>query len=118
MALDRVSKGEVFPHLITIPPPVTDSNQISALLEVGDDALHRALGDTHHLSDVAHPHLRLPYDAQYDVRMVGEKRPFRFRLSTRARGCALGCGRTKVDRPFALAISHGAALKNTRHASR
>jgi hypothetical protein len=81
MPLDRMTEREVFPHLVPVPATMTGTHQITGLLEVRDDALHRALRDPDPLRDVSHPDFRLLYDAQKNVRMVGEKRPFRLRLS-------------------------------------
>ncbi len=91
MSLDRMPKGEIGADFVAIP--ATDANplDVSCVLQVGDNPLDGALRDTNEVSDISHAHLRLPRDAQEDVRMVGEKRPGRRRLSPGSRRNEILC---------------------------
>ena len=81
MTLDRVPKWQIGSHLVTIPTTMANPLDVPSFLQLCDDPLNGALGDAHQVSDVAHPHLRLPRNAQEDVRVVGEKRPGRLWFS-------------------------------------
>ena len=77
MSLDRVPKRQIGSDLVAIPTTMANPLDVSSFLQLGDDPLNGALGDAYEVSDVAHPHLRLPRNAQEDVRVVGEKGPGR-----------------------------------------
>ena len=81
MSLDRVPKRKIGSHLVAIPTTMTNPLEVSSFLQLGDDPLDGALGDAYEVSDVAHPRLRLPRNAQEDVRVVSEKRPGRLWFS-------------------------------------
>lgn len=81
MSLDRVPKRKIGSHLVAIPTTMANPLDVPSFLQLGDDPLNGALGDAYEVSDVAHPHLRLPRNAQEDVRVVGEKRPGRLWFS-------------------------------------
>ena len=77
VSLDRVPKRQIGSHLVAIPPTMATPLEVPSFLQLGDDPLNGALGDADEVSDVAHPHLRLPRNAQQDVRVVGQKGPGR-----------------------------------------
>ena len=81
VSFDRVPKRKIGSDLVAIPTTLANSLEVPSFLQLGDDPLNGALGDPDQLSDVAHPHLRLPRNAQEDVRVVGEKRPGRLWFS-------------------------------------
>ena len=85
MTLDRMPKREIGADLVAIPATMTTPLDVLCFFQVGDNPLDGALRDANEVSDISHAHLRLPRDAQQDVRMVGEKRPDRFRLSLGSR---------------------------------
>lgn len=84
MSLDRMTKREIIPHLVSIPAPVPDPRDVPRLLEIGNDSLHRALGDPDEGRDVSHARPGLLGDTQEDMRVVGEKSPSGLRLQPRA----------------------------------
>jgi hypothetical protein len=63
--------------LIAIPPAGTDALQVLACLEVGDNALDRALVDPNLCSDLAKRRLRVARNGQEDISMIAEKCPAR-----------------------------------------
>lgn len=81
VSLDRVPKRKIASHLVAIPTTMASPLEVPSFLQLGDDPLNGALGDADEVSDVAHPRLRLPRNAQEDVRVVGEKRPGRLWFS-------------------------------------
>ena len=81
MSLDRVPQGKSGSNLVTISTTLATPLEVPSFFQVGDDALDRALRDAHKLSNIAHPHLGLPRNAQQDVRVVGKKRPCRLWFS-------------------------------------
>jgi len=86
VSLDRVPERTIGSDLVAISTTMANPLDVPGLFQVGDDALDRALRDAYKLSNVAHSCLRLPRNAQQDVRVVGEKRPVRLRI-LRRRGC-------------------------------
>ena len=67
MPLHRVAKRKIVLDLVPIPTAAPTSLQVPRFLQVGDDALHRALGDAHKGSNISHPHLGLTRDAEKHV---------------------------------------------------
>ena len=61
--------------LVAVPPPVARAREVARVLELDDDALHGALGDPYLLGDVPDPAIRIPGDAQEDVRVIGQEGP-------------------------------------------
>ncbi len=91
MSLDRMPKGEIGSDLVAIPATMATPLDVLCFFQVGDNPLDGALRDAYEMSDISHAHVRLPRDAQEDVRMVGEKRPGRLRLSLGPRGNDILC---------------------------
>ena len=75
MSLDRVPKRQIGSHLVAIPTTMANPLDVPSFLQLGDDPLNGALRDTYEVSDISHPRLRLPRNAQENVGVVGEKRP-------------------------------------------
>jgi hypothetical protein len=75
VSLDRVAQGALGVELVSVAPAFPDTREIAALLEVGDDPLHGALGDPHSHRDLAKADLRLARNAQQDVPVIAEERP-------------------------------------------
>ena len=81
MSLDRVPKRKIGSDLVAVSTTMANPLYVPSFFQVGNDALDRALRDAYELSNIAHPRLRLPRNAQEDVRVVGEKRPGRLWFS-------------------------------------
>jgi hypothetical protein len=64
-------------ELVAIPPAGADSLQVLACLEVGDNALNRALGDPNQCCDVAQRRVSVARNGQQDMSMVAEECPGR-----------------------------------------
>lgn len=60
---------------VVITPPFANALEIALGLEVGEDALHGALGDPDELGDVTNACRRVGRDTDQDVGVVGEKGP-------------------------------------------
>lgn len=73
--LDRVPHREIGMYLVAVPPPRSLPFEVAGRFEVGDDALHRALGDPHVGCHIPDPHLRVPGETDQDMAVVGQERP-------------------------------------------
>ncbi len=91
VSLDWMPKRKIGSDLVAIPAAMANPLKVPCFFQVGDNPLDGALRDACEMSDISHPHLRLPRDAQEDVCMVGEKRPGR--LSRRPSHRRLPCRR-------------------------
>src|SRR5437868_4224584 len=79
---ERKSRVELAPRPslakhVPVAPAVPLPQEVTALLQLGDDPLHRALGDPDPLSDLAQRQRRLLRNAAQDVEVIGEKPPGR-----------------------------------------
>jgi hypothetical protein len=93
VSLDRVPKRKIGSRLVAIPTTMANPLDVPSFRQLGDDPLNGTLGDAYEASDVAHPHLRLPRNAQQNVRVVGEKRPGRLWFFGRPSRLRLACCR-------------------------
>ena len=75
MLLEGVPQRAVALDDVVVPAPAALPDQHAGLLELPEDALDRALGDTHRRRDVAHARVGVPRDAHERVRVVTEKSP-------------------------------------------
>ena len=73
--LDRVAEREVAVHLVPITPALAHAGEITSLVQVGDDALHRTLGDPDSLRHLAQADLRVARDAEQHVGVIAQECP-------------------------------------------
>jgi hypothetical protein len=69
------------PHLhVAVDDVATSSSdsfalQVRPFYEIGDDALHGALSDPHHLRHVPESHIRISCDAEQDLSVIRDEAP-------------------------------------------
>jgi len=73
MLFDRMAQRQTGVHVVAMASSDALVAQMTRFLELGDDPLHRALGDADLGRDVAHARLGVLRDAHQHVRVVGER---------------------------------------------
>jgi len=73
--LDRVAHRAITGDFVFVLAASPVAGQVALFLEVGDDALHGALGDADACGDLAQPEAGVLRQAEQDVTVVGEERP-------------------------------------------
>lgn len=75
MPFDRVPQWQIRVHPVAITPSDAFGGDVVFGLEVGDNALRRALGDSYQLSDVAKADAWVHRQAQEDVGVIRQESP-------------------------------------------
>ncbi len=75
MSFNGVPQLKLPVDAVPVRAPRSLMTQIPSLLELGDDALHRAFGDANFCCDLAHAGVGSPRDAEQYVGVVRQERP-------------------------------------------
>lgn len=74
-ALRWVAHGQIRMNLITVLPAVPKAADVSGILQVVKNPLHRALGDAYSRGNLPGRQTALTGDAKQDLSVIGEERP-------------------------------------------
>lgn len=75
MMLNGMTQAACAPKGVAVAPALAAALEISTSLEVTNDALDGALGNSYLRGDVTHRHQRVALDAHQDVSVVGQEGP-------------------------------------------
>src|SRR5207244_10703008 len=77
LAGERVRERKVWLDRVAVAPAVSLAGEVARCLELGDDAVGGALGDPDPLADLPQGQPGLIRDAEQQLTVVGQERPFR-----------------------------------------